>query len=111
MVGLNHQWVILVLRVSNAAKINMWLMVEIFQGKQDGRGVSLQNGKQPEGTHRHIFNRKYQEVPEGITVDLNSALKDHVLIVQRFHHFRFFLQEKTDDEKYYIYVTSTITSN
>lgn len=72
----------------------MWLMVEIFQGKQDRRRVSLKHGKQPEGTHRHIFNGKYQEVPEGITVDLNSALEDHVLIVQRFHHFSFFLQGK-----------------
>lgn len=69
-------------------------MVEIFQGKQDRRWVSLKHGKQPEQTHRHIFNRKYQEVPEGIAVDLNFALKDHVLIVQGFHHFSFFLQKK-----------------
>lgn len=69
-------------------------MVEIFQGKQDGRQASLKHGKQPEKTHRYIFDRKYQEVPEGITVDLNSALKDHILIVQGFHHFCFFLQEK-----------------
>lgn len=55
--------------------------------------MSLKDGKEPEQTHRHIFNWKYQEVPEGIAVDLNSALQDHILIVQGFHHFRFFLQE------------------
>lgn len=53
--------------------------------------MSLKHEKEPVQTHRHIFNRKYQQVPEGITVDLNFALKDHVLIVQGFNNFGFFL--------------------
>lgn len=83
--------------------MNMWLRVEIFQSKQDWRQVSLKHKKQPAPTHRYIFDGEYQQVPEGIAVDLNLALKDHVLIVQGFNHFSFFLQKKKEDEKNYIY--------
>lgn len=78
----------------------MWLTVAIFQGKQDWRLVSLKHEKQPAQTHRYIFDWKYQQVPEGITVDLNFALKDHVLVVQGFNHFGFFLQEKQKMKKF-----------